>query len=280
MSVSTQAEPCDLALSSGVPELDELSGDWMAADDLAHLPSLRNQWGQGHVNRDLSSLSWLAFPPYSGGYHTGALRIDGNPPAAQRMRWSAWGVERAATSGPLSVATDVRMGYERSRVLWRITVRNDGPHPVTASVEQELLAMFAHSEVDWGWLYGCPWNSGHHHDFYTTERLRAEVTRPRPSQVQLHAPGERWVRIGSPGSPASSAMRTPRRCCWSPSSPTTPPPTRDASAPRARPACCAASQLWDMTDHQTPSATRRRCTPSPPRPRDASGPPPWTSGAR
>ena len=38
---------------AGVPDLDDVAGEWMAAADLAHLPSLRNQWGQGHVNHDL-----------------------------------------------------------------------------------------------------------------------------------------------------------------------------------------------------------------------------------
>ncbi|MFC4035610.1 hypothetical protein ACFO3J_29695 [Streptomyces polygonati] len=187
--------------AEGVPELDELAGDWLPAARLAHLPSLRNQWGQGHVNQDLTSLSWLAFPPYSGGYHTGVLRIDGVPPAAERLRWSPWGVERAAALGALSVRTEVRMGYERSRVLWRITLRNDSADPVGATVEQELLAMFAHREADWGWLYGTPWNSGHHHDFYATERLRAEVSAPRPRQVQVLPHGERWIRLGSPRIP-------------------------------------------------------------------------------
>ncbi|WP_328911771.1 MULTISPECIES: laminin G domain-containing protein [unclassified Streptomyces] len=185
----------------GVPVLDELAGDWLPASEVAHLPSLRNQWGQGHVNQDLTSLSWLAFPPYSGGYHTGVLRIDGVPLAAERLRWSPWGVERTASRGPLSVRAEVRMGYERSRLLWRITLRNDSADPVTATAEQELLAMFAHSEVDWGWLYGTPWNSGHHHDFYATERLRAEVLAESPAQVQLLPPGERWIRLGSPRIP-------------------------------------------------------------------------------
>ncbi|MFE2538873.1 LamG domain-containing protein [Actinacidiphila glaucinigra] len=187
--------------AAGIPALDDLAGDWMPAARLAHLPSLRNQWGQGHVNADLTSLSWLAFPPYSGGYHTGVLRIDGTPLAAERLRWSPWGVERAAALGTLAVHTEVRMGYERSRLLWRITLRNTSADPVRARLEQELLAMFAHHETDWGWLYGTPWNHGHHHDFHATERLRSEVLADRPRQVQTLPHGERWLRLGSPRVP-------------------------------------------------------------------------------
>ncbi|MFF3562404.1 hypothetical protein ACFYXS_20430 [Streptomyces sp. NPDC002574] len=187
--------------ADGIPALDELAGAWMPAARLAHLPSLRNQWGQGHVNEDLTSLSWLAFPPYSGGYHTGVLRVDGTPLAAERLRWSPWGVERAADRGALTVHTEVRMVYERSRLLWRVTLRNTSDEPLHTRVEQELLAMFAHRETDWGWLYGTPWNHGHHHDFYATERLRAEVLADRPRQVQTLPHGERWLRLGSPRIP-------------------------------------------------------------------------------
>ncbi|MET9877047.1 LamG domain-containing protein [Actinacidiphila glaucinigra] len=129
------------------------------------------------------------------------LRIDGTPLAAERLRWSPWGVERAAAFGTLAVHTEVRMGYERSRLLWRITLRNISADPVRARVEQELLAMFAHHETDWGWLYGTPWNHGHHHDFHATERLRSEVLADRPRQVQTLPHGERWLRLGSPRVP-------------------------------------------------------------------------------
>ncbi|MFJ4989305.1 hypothetical protein ACIP9H_36600 [Streptomyces sp. NPDC088732] len=200
-TVAPAPAPGPAPATAGVPPLDGLAGDWIPADRLAHLPSLRNQWGQGHVNADLTSLSWLAFPPYSGGYHTGVLRIDGRPLAAERLRWSPWGVERAATRGALTVHTEVRMGYERSRLLWRITLRNTSARAVRTRVEQELLAMFAHHGTDWGWLYGTPWNHGHHHDFYATERLRAEVLADRPRQVQTLPHGERWLRLGSPRIP-------------------------------------------------------------------------------
>ena len=76
MTAPPEAEDaeCNHLPAAGVPDLDEVAGPWVDAADLAHLPSLRNQCGQGHVNADLSSLSWLAAPPYSFGYHTGVLR--------------------------------------------------------------------------------------------------------------------------------------------------------------------------------------------------------------
>jgi len=185
----------------GVPSLDSLSGDWLSRDELAHLPSLRNQWGQAHANADLTSLSWLAIPPYSGGYHTGALRVDGRVLPAQDFQWAPWGVRRRASDGAVSVVTDTRMGYESTDVLWRVEVTNTVAEPVVRTVTQELFAPIAVSEVDWGWLYGTPWNAGHYHDFFTTERIREQVTADHPGSPYLAAPGPRLVRLGRPRDP-------------------------------------------------------------------------------
>jgi len=173
----------------------------MNAADLAHLPSLRNQWGQAHTNKDLTSLSWLAIPPYSGGYHTGVLRVDGHVLPAERFRWAPWGVTRAATYEGLLVETDVRLGFEAARVSWRITVRNPGRDTRRVVLDQELLAQIAYSDVDWGWTYGLPWNHGHYHDHFATERVRAEVLADQPRQVQLIPHDARYVRLGSPRIP-------------------------------------------------------------------------------
>jgi hypothetical protein len=188
-------------MTDGVPALDDLALEWLDRTELNHLHSLRNQWGQAHVNEDLTSLSWLAIPPYSGGYRTGVLRVDGQVVAADRLRWAPWGVERVGTAGAVEVRTDTRMGYEDTTVLWSISVRNNDSVPRQVVVEQELLAPVAHSEVDWGWTYGTPWNHGHHHDYFTTERIRAEVLADPPRQVQLLPPDERWLRLGSPRIP-------------------------------------------------------------------------------
>ncbi|MBV1852831.1 hypothetical protein [Catellatospora tritici] len=187
--------------TSGVPALDELRGDWLPRAELAHLPSLRNQWGQAHANADLTSLSWLAVPPFSGGYHTGVLRLDGRVVAAESMRWAPWGVRRRAVHGQVTVTTDTRLGYESTDVWWRTTVVNPGPDPVTVHVAQELLAPVATSDTGWGWLYGTPWSAGHQHDFFATERVRAEVLADEPRPVPLYAPGARWLRLGRPRTP-------------------------------------------------------------------------------
>ena len=188
-------------MNPGPPELDSLCGAWMARADLAHLPSLRNQWGQAHVNPDLTSLSWLAIPPYAVGYHTGVLRVDGRVLAAERFRWAPWGVDRESSAEGLTVRTSVSMAYESTRLMWRIEVTNASERARDVAVDQELLAAVAHSEVDWGWTYGTPWSSGHYHDFYATERIRGETIAQDPHEAQLLPVGPRPLRLGRPRVP-------------------------------------------------------------------------------
>ena len=180
------------------PPLETIVGRWMRIDDLAHLPSMRSPSGQGHVNADLTSLSWLALPPTTVGYHTGVLRRDGVVLAAERCRWMPYGVQRASQDDRVSVESNVRFATGRPAVLWRTTVTNVSVEPVTTVIEQELAAMLADSDVDWGWLYGTPWNHGHHHDFFATEKIRATVLDDAPSQTHLLPNGSRRLRLGKP----------------------------------------------------------------------------------
>jgi hypothetical protein len=201
MTASHESEdPACNPFPPGVPDLGDLAGSWVEAADLAHLPSLRNQFGQGHVNADLSSLSWLAAPPYTFGYHTGVLRLDGLTLPAQRYRWRPWGVEREHVGAALTVRTDARMLLERDLLAWQIQVTNHSAGPVSCTLSQDLFAMVAHSDTGWGWLYDVPWTAGNYHDFMTLERIRSTVaTGPMPS-YQL-GPGLRKLRLGKPRLP-------------------------------------------------------------------------------
>ena len=185
---------------AGVPELDAVAGDWVDAADLAHLPSLRNQWGQGHVNADLSSMSWLAAPPYSFGYHTGVLRVDGVTLPAQRFRWKPWGVQREHVGATTTVRTDTRMVLEQDLLVWQIDVTNNSGGPLDCSISQDLFAMVAHTDTGWGWLYDVPWTAGNYHDFMTLERIRASVTSDL-GYPYLLGPGPRRLRLGRPRLP-------------------------------------------------------------------------------
>jgi hypothetical protein len=185
---------------AGVPDLDEVAGHWVAAADLAHLPSLRNQFGQGHVNADLSSLAWLAAPPYSFGYHTGVLRLDGEILPAQRYRWKPWGVQREHAGARMTVHTDTRMALEQDLLLWQIEVTNNTGDVLDATLSQDLYAMVTRTDTGWGWLYDVPWTAGNYHDFMTLERIRSGVGR-EPASAYLLGPGPRRLRLGKPRLP-------------------------------------------------------------------------------
>ena len=185
---------------AGVPDLGAVAGHWVAAADLAHLPSLRNQFGQGHVNADLSSLSWLAAPPYSFGYHTGVLRLDGKILPAQRYRWKPWGVQREHAGARLTVRTDTRMALEQDLLLWQVAVTNNTGDPIDATISQDLYAMVTRTDTGWGWLYDVPWTAGNYHDFMTLERIRSGVG-TEPASAYLLGPGPRRLRLGKPRLP-------------------------------------------------------------------------------
>jgi hypothetical protein len=185
---------------AGIPDIDDVAGQWVEATDLAHLPSMRNQFGQGHVNSDLSSLAWLAAPPYSFGYHTGVLRIDGVILQAQRFRWKPWGVRREHAAASMTVRTDTRMVLEQDTLLWQIEVTNNTGDPIECTLSQELFAMVTRTDTGWGWLYDVPWSAGNYHDFMTLERIRSSVG-SEPTSGYLLGPGQRRLRLGRPRLP-------------------------------------------------------------------------------
>ncbi|WP_020556916.1 hypothetical protein [Embleya scabrispora] len=199
MTTIAAADPQHAVSGAGVPDLDQLARHWVGLDEIAHLPSLRNQQGQGHVDYDLSSLSWLVAAPFTFGYHTGELRVDGRTLAAQRFLWKPWGVTREHRGDGLLLSTDTRMALSRDLLLWRLTVTNESPEARTVELSQDLFAMVAHTEVGFGWLYDVPWNDGNHHDFMALERIRA--TTGGRGESHLLSPASRRLRLGRPRVP-------------------------------------------------------------------------------
>lgn len=199
MTTKTDAVPAGAACGVEVPDLNDVAGHWVTLDEIAHLPSLRNQQGQGHVNYDLTSMSWLVAPPFTFGYHTGELRVDGRVPAAQRFLWKPWGVTREHRGDGLLLRTDTRMALSQDLLLWRIEVVNEDREARTVALSQDLFAMVAHTDVGYGWLYDVPWNHGDHHDFMALERIRA-TTGGRGGHYLL-SPATRRLRLGRPRVP-------------------------------------------------------------------------------
>src|SRR3954463_12051854 len=103
--LSTHAQPRKINTQSRVPSLEKVSGDWVAADTIAMEPSIRNFRGQALVNRDMTSVSWFASAPFSGGYHTGVLKINGEVPAVQSFRWQPFQALRKTRFKELEITT-------------------------------------------------------------------------------------------------------------------------------------------------------------------------------
>jgi hypothetical protein len=155
--------------------------------------------GQGHVNRDLTSMSWIASPPFTFGYHTGVLRLDGVVLPAHRYRWKPWGTQREYSSEAVTVRSDSRLVLSANQLHWRVDVHNSGATARQYTLSQDLYAMVGHTERGWGWLYDVPWSSDNYHDFITLERVRDTTAGDQPAYLLNR--GQRRVRLGCPRVP-------------------------------------------------------------------------------
>lgn len=140
-----------------IPTLEELSGVWMHADTMSITPSVRNFSAQALVNRDMSSISWFASAPYSGGYHTGVMRINGEAPRAERFRWYPWQAVREINAHNYKLASTVKMVPEDDAVMWEITLTNTTATLQQYAVEQDLIGFISlYDKQDWPWGYPYP----------------------------------------------------------------------------------------------------------------------------
>ena len=139
LSAATPERGLALSLPSGVPSLDNLASDWKNRAELEQYPSIHNFRSELLVNRDFASVSWLASPPFSQGFHSGVLRLNGKVPVAEKFRWYPYQSVRAGTADGLAITTVNRMVFDDRGVLWRISLSNTQPKQVTAQVGIDLI---------------------------------------------------------------------------------------------------------------------------------------------
>ncbi len=106
---------------NAIPNLEEVSGIWVSADTADMEPSIRNFRGQALLNRDMTSLSWFVSAPYSGGYHTGVLRIDGEAPKVSMFRWLPHQAIRKGEMKGWKLFSTVKMVPDQDVVMWQVT---------------------------------------------------------------------------------------------------------------------------------------------------------------
>ena len=139
-----------------IPTIDEISGHWVAADTIAMEPSIRNFRGQAVVNRDLTSISWFASAPYSGGYHTGLLKINGTVPQASMFRWQPYQSLRKSTLDYLDIFSSTRMLPEEDGIFWRIEIENTSAETKDIQVDLDAIGFISKYGGDWQWWYPYP----------------------------------------------------------------------------------------------------------------------------
>jgi hypothetical protein len=169
-----------------IPALGEVSGVWVSPDSVDAEPSLRNFRGQALVNRDITSVSWIAAAPYSGGYHTGALKINGKIPMAKEWRWQPWQALRKGTLDELSVLSSTRMLVDRDAILWQVDITNNGTNGQELNLDLDLIGFICKYGGDWQWWYPYPKISG----MTTTrddevENVRKNIGRPAQTEEMV-----------------------------------------------------------------------------------------------
>lgn len=136
--------------AANIPSMDELAGNWQMASNVISLPALNNSLGSGKSLSDPVAIGRLSFPPITLTGDTGTMRVDGQPPVLNQIRWFPYQILRRATAGNLDIETAVRMPYQEEGLLFHIVVTNNGAERQTFEVKINLSAATSRHEK-WAW---------------------------------------------------------------------------------------------------------------------------------
>lgn len=154
-SCSAEKEKKDL--TANIPSLEELSAVWVSVDTVDMEPSLRNFRSQALTNNDMTSLSWLADAPFSGGYHTGTMRVNDKTPLVTHFRWQPWQALRKSESENLEIQSATRMVVDQPIILWEVELKNFQPDASDLRVEIDHIGfMNKFPDQEWQWWYPYP----------------------------------------------------------------------------------------------------------------------------
>jgi hypothetical protein len=119
-------------------------------------PSIRNLRAQALVNRDLTSISWFASAPYSGGYHTGVLKLNNKTPKVSKFRWQPHQALRFGEIDRWSVLSSTRMLFEKDAVMWNIEITNTDAEARDLQIGLDMIGFISKYSEDWQWWYPYP----------------------------------------------------------------------------------------------------------------------------
>jgi hypothetical protein len=109
----------------------------------------------------MTSLSWFASAPYSGGYHSGVLKVNGKVPSAQLWRWLPWEALRKTSTPVCEISTSVRMLPDNDLVMWQIEITNNTSVDQHYEVAQDLIGFISrYNKEQWPWSYPYPTLNG------------------------------------------------------------------------------------------------------------------------
>jgi hypothetical protein len=179
-------------LPAGVPTLDEMAGDWKSRAELAQFPSIHNFDAELLVNKDFASVSWIASPPFSQGFHSGVFKLNGKVPVTEKFRWFPYQAVRAGNADDLAIETVNRMMFDQRGVLWRITLSNTTPAAVSGTVSIDLIGAISKltASNSWDWAFLQPGAGGPKRRYEETEAAREAVDKipsERPSNADDYA---------------------------------------------------------------------------------------------
>lgn len=144
------------SIYDNIPNLEELSGNWVSVDTVDMEPSVRNFQSQALTNPDMSSISWLAAAPYAGGYHTGIFKLNGGVPLVKEFRWQPYQALRKTKFESFGIESSTRMPVEKNAVMWNIKITNESDSMKTIKIEQDLIGFISKYTGDWQWWYPYP----------------------------------------------------------------------------------------------------------------------------
>lgn len=164
MCTSCNTSQKDNTSSTGmefIPSLEEMSGQWVSVDTVDMEPSIRNFRAQALVNKDMSSLSWFASAPYSGGYHTGTFRINGETPLTTHFRWQPYQALRKSVRDGIEVNSATRMVVDDNIILWEIEIKNTGEVAKDYKIDIDHIGFISkYPDQEWQWWYPYPTLTG------------------------------------------------------------------------------------------------------------------------
>lgn len=169
-----------------IPSLSEVSGIWMSTDTMAIEPSIRNFRGQALLNRDMTSVSWFVSAPYSGGHHTGTLKINGETPEASLFRWYPYQALRKGTHDGLDIESATRMLVEQDAIMWEVSITNSENNTKSIAIDLDMIGYISqYKEGDWKWWYPFPDWEGNRSEGrdQAIDDMRAHITEDMPGST-------------------------------------------------------------------------------------------------